>query len=251
MSEFPTRFESPEAAYRGFFRADNAKNPPGWAACMSYPHVRVSATGSMVRYETPQQYADAADWTSREATGWVRSEGIEPERIQESDSKVHLAGGWTRFNAQNQPILENRVTYILTRIEDSWGIQARLGIDSFTDGVVDETEREATAVVEDFVAQLGKNQVDACAKLCRYPLTVVRIGDVITASEEHQVADLLASYVGQHVRAQKIKAVQTRDRAAVVQVETQLQNGSIEQGVVLVAKVADNWRIAATSHIGR
>lgn len=251
MSEFPTQFESPEAAYRGFFIADSAKNAPGWAACMSYPHVRVSAAGSMVRYETPQQYADAADWAPREATGWVRSEGIEPKRIQESESKVHLAGGWTRFNAQNEHILENRVTYILTKINGSWGIQARFGIDSFVGHEVAETQQTATAVMEEFFTKLGANDLGACAQLCRYPLTAVRIGDVVTATEESQVLELLSRYADQRIQAQKIQPVQSGAKGAIVEVETKVKGGSIEKGIALVAQDASGWRIAGTSYIAR
>ena len=36
--------ESPEAAYWSFFDRFNAKDAEGWAAAMSYPHVRVSAS---------------------------------------------------------------------------------------------------------------------------------------------------------------------------------------------------------------
>ena len=64
MTDCPNRFDSPEDAYYGFFRADSAKNAPAWAAVMSYPHVRVSAPGGMVRFETPEAYAEAADWTA-------------------------------------------------------------------------------------------------------------------------------------------------------------------------------------------
>lgn len=115
MSEFQTHFDTPEAAYFGFFEADRAKNADAWAAVMSYPHVRVAATGTTDYFGTSRDYADAADWTSREATGWVRTVGREPVRLHESPDRVHLLGGWTRYNAKDEPILWNRVTYIVTR----------------------------------------------------------------------------------------------------------------------------------------
>lgn len=251
MSDFPSSFTTPEDAYRGFFRADSAKNAPAWAACMSYPHVRVSAIGSMVRYETAQEYADAADWASREATGWVKSEGVEPKRIQETDLKVHLAGGWTRFNADDEPILENRVMYTCTRINDSWGIQARFGTDSYTGKQEESAERAATELVAQFIDNLGNNKTEQCAKLCRYPLTVVRIGDVVSATHESHVAEMLAGYTDRHVRARKIQPVLTGARGVLVEFETETDDGSIERGIVLAANDAEVWRIAATSHIDR
>ncbi len=98
---------------------------------MSYPHVRVSADAAAPRlYPTARNYAQSASWDRFKATGWVRTDGIEPVRTHESADKVHLADGWTRYTAAGERILSNRVTYVLTRIDGSWGIQARFGVDS-------------------------------------------------------------------------------------------------------------------------
>ena len=126
-------YANPEDAYWAFFEAFNAKDRDGWADVMSYPHTRVSARGSVRYYQTPRDYAEGASWEAIEATGWVRTRGIEPVRLHESADKVHLAAGWIRYDAEDEPILSNRVTYILTRVEGSWGIQARFGTDSFNE----------------------------------------------------------------------------------------------------------------------
>ena len=130
MNRYPTHFDTPEDAYFGFFEADAAQDGDAWGAVMSYPHVRVAASGEVLYFETARDYADAADWTSRVATGWVRTRGREPVRLHESADRVLLLGGWTRFNSDDEPILWNRVTYILTRLGDSWGIQARFALGS-------------------------------------------------------------------------------------------------------------------------
>ncbi|MCY4093678.1 MAG: hypothetical protein OXG05_00975 [Gammaproteobacteria bacterium] len=251
MNEFPETFDLPEDAYRGFFIADSAKNAPAWAAVMSYPHVRVSATGGTVRFESPEAYASAADWTAREATGWVRSEGITPRRLHESVEKVHLLGGWTRFNEDGNPILENRVTYLLTRIDGSWGIQARFGVDSYAGYEVKETTTAAEDLAAQFVAHVGKADLTACAKLCRLPLTVVHIGNVITATSESAVVDLLTSYVGRGIHLKHAKAVQTGTGGAVVEVVTAYDDGMEETGIVIVGKQNEQWLIAGTSKISR
>ena len=251
MDEFPDQFALPEEAYRGFFRADSAKNAPAWAAVMSYPHVRVSAPGGTVRYETPKAYADAADWTSREATGWVRSEGVTPRRLHETAEKVHLLGGWTRFNAENNPILENRVTYILTRIEGSWGIQARFGIDSYVGHEVEETATATEDIATQFVANLSKANLSACAELCRFPLTIVRVGAVITATNEAEIVELLQGYKSRDISLKRVKAVQTGATGAVVEVVTEFSDGEEETGIVVVGKQDGHWSIAGTSKISR
>ena len=141
--------ESPEAAYWSFFDRFNAKDAEGWAAAMSYPHVRVSASAPPTRggrfdprtasflTPTPADYtsmATQAGWERFEATGWVRTQGLEPRRVHETDDKVHLAGGWTRYRADDSPIISNRVLYVLTRLEQGWGIQARLRSRQFCRG---------------------------------------------------------------------------------------------------------------------
>ena len=57
----------------------------------------------------------------------MRSAGIEPVRLHQSGDEEHLLGGWTRYNAAGDPILANRITYMLTRAGGSGGLQARFG----------------------------------------------------------------------------------------------------------------------------
>jgi hypothetical protein len=113
---------------------------------MSYPHMRVSAGAragtsgehfhqrSATRiYADRAEYAGSAEsmgWDRFIATGWARTQGLEPVRVHESGDMVVLAGGWTRQRDDGSPIVSNRVLYTLTRLEGGWGIQARFGIDS-------------------------------------------------------------------------------------------------------------------------
>ena len=101
------RYASPEEAYRAFFETFNRKDAEAWAEVMNYPHVRVAPVGGAEvnkasagvprtparLYPTVADYAAAADWERFERTGWVRTEGIPPQRIHESENVVHLAGG--------------------------------------------------------------------------------------------------------------------------------------------------------------
>ena len=150
-------YATPEDAYWAFFENFNANDADGSAGVMSYPHVRVSPpragatprTASRV-FPTAADYAALAPTTFERirATGWVRTDGIEPERVHTSEDRVHLAGGWTRYNAEGEPILTNRVTYVMTRLDAGWGIQARFGIDTW-DADADTSEPERLAVEVD------------------------------------------------------------------------------------------------------
>ena len=246
MNEFPTHFDAPEDAYFGFFRADSAKNAPGWAAVMSYPHTRVSATGNRPYYPTPEDYAARASWTAREATGWVRSVGVEPVRIHESERKVHLAGGWTRYNADDQPILTNRVTYILTRPDDSWGIQARFGVDSYTGNVNEDAAAAAIEVVGQYLAALASNDHAACADLSSYPFTQVGVGEVHRVGNGDELRDLLAKEP-RRVGNPELSAVQSGTDGVVV-ASTVAHENAREHAVFIVAKEG-GWRIAGASFL--
>jgi len=239
-------FAAPEDAYFQFFRSDSAKDAEGWAAVMSYPHVRVSAHGDRSYYETPADYAAGASWSAREATGWVRSAGIEPRRVHESADKVHLAGGWTRYNAKDEPILRNRVTYTLTRIGGSWGIQARFGTDSYTEGEQVDVSA-AVSAVEEHLDRMVSGDLGAATGAFSYPLVEVGIGRVDRYQNQAEVIEGLAATPGKPQSIQDVGAVQAGRDGAVVAATWKDADGAPVRAVFLVGWLEDDWRIAGRS----
>ena len=241
-------FEAPEDAYHQFFRADSAKDADGWAAVMSYPHVRVSARGAGLYFDTPAEYAAGASWSAREATGWVRSVGVEPVRVHESADKVHLAGGWTRYNAGDEPILRNRVTYILTRIDGSWGIQARFGTDSFREG--EEVDASAPiGVVREHLDRMAAGDFDAAGSSASHPLVDVGIGRVDRYGGHAEVVEGLATAAAKPGSVQDIRAVQAGSDGAVVAATWEDTDGGRVQAVFVVGRPEGAWRIGGRSII--
>ena len=242
------RFASPEDAYWEFFRADRAKDPERWADVMSYPHVRVAAPTGSAYFETPEDYSSNASWEAREATGWVLSRGVQPVRLHESPDKVHLAGGWTRYNIDNEPILSNRVTYVLTRIDGRWGIQARFGTDSFDENESYESAAAtAVNVVERFHAALAGGNFEACAGLCSYPLIEVGIGEVRRldgAAARRRFANMT-----DRTEASEIRAAQSGADGVVVSVTAGDRTGPAVDAVYLVGNREDQWLITGISAI--
>ena len=244
---YQPKFGQPEDAYFEFFRADSAKEPMGWANVMSYPHVRVSARGRASLYPTRQDYADAADWSGREATGWVRSAGIEPVRLHESERKVHLLGGWTRFNKDDEPILENRVTYILTKPEDSWGIQARFGTDSWSGADDEAAGAQACDEVARFCASVVTNPAEAAAQ-CRYPLTVVDVGVVRQLADADEFVDAHSGTNAVDWTASDVRSVQAGAQGVVVSVALEEATCS-GHGLILLGRTDEGWQVAGVSLI--
>lgn len=241
------KFEAPEDPYYEFFRADSAKDAKAWAAVMSYPHTRVSATGANPYYETPADYAARASWTAREATGWVRSVGVDPIRIHESADKVHLAGGWTRYNAKDEPILRNRVTYIVTRLDNSWGIQARFGTDSFTEGEVLDSSAPL-GVVAAHLENWAAGNLGAATETLIYPFTNVGVGRVDRYANAAEVADELHAEPPGTV--DDIQPVREGRDGIVAAATWRSAQGSSFQAVFLVARKEAGWGMAGASIIG-
>ena len=243
-------YANPEDAYWAFFEAFNAKDRDGWADVMSYPHTRVSARGSVRYYQTPRDYAEGASWEAIEATGWVRTRGIEPVRLHESADKVHLAAGWTRYDAEDEPILSNRVTYILTRVEGSWGIQARFGTDSFNeDESVQASTEAAVGVVRRYVDTLNGGDFSTCATLARLPFTEVGVGEVRQLRSESDLEERLRAAHQSRTSIRHIRAAQVGTSGVNVAVSYGTGSGQPCCALYLVARGDDRWRIAGYSGV--
>ena len=257
---------TPTAAYWSFFENFNRKDADGWAGAMSYPHVRVSAvrppklgdgpgprTASGV-YPTISDYAamaERAGWERFEVTGWVRTQGITPRVVHASPDKVHLAGGWTRHRADDSEIVTNRVLYVLSRMEEGWGIQARFGIDGYSKGA-DRSAQQAAALgaLERLMTTLEPGDVDNWLTCFHYPLTLVGApGEVNVIDDAEAMRAAYGDWAGE--------ALPIRYRADVIAAG---ENGvTLSQSITrgedtfhqsfLVAQQAGEWKILAVSAI--
>ncbi|MCY4014191.1 MAG: hypothetical protein OXG82_15925 [Gammaproteobacteria bacterium] len=218
---------------------------------MSYPHVRVAASGPTVYFATARDYADAADWTSRVATGWVRTRGREPVRLHESAERVHLVGGWTRLNASDEPILRNRVTYILTRPGLSWGIQARFALGAYEgndEAAAGSAAEDATELVRRFYDALAAGDAHACAGFCRYPLIDVGVGEVRRFVDGEELArDVDGRMTG--FGSVTVRAAQAGPDGVLVEVLADHSPGGGEQTVLVAGRWSGSWQIAGISRM--
>ena len=258
--------ESPEAAYWSFFDRFNAKDAEGWAAAMSYPHVRVSASAPPSRggrfdprtasflTPMPSDYASMATdagWERFEATGWVRTQGLEPRRVHETDDKVHLAGGWTRFRADDSPIISNRVLYVLTRLEQGWGIQARFGLDSFAEGADRSAqEQQALAALALTMTTLEAGDVDPWLDCFHYPLTIVGApGAVQTLDDADAMRAAFGEWAGAALPIQYEAEVIASGETGVTLAQSITRGGDSFQQAFLVAQGEDGWKTLAVTAV--
>lgn len=146
-------------------------------------------------FASSAKYLSAPLWDELEATGWARSESLPPRIVQRSEIKAHIAGGWTRYDANGKAMASNRVVYVATRTDQGWGLQAQLKTDSFVEGRDYSAERTAVlAAVESALGLLGARDVDAYADALSYPFTLIGPpGVVIEIASAPEIAAAMRS----------------------------------------------------------
>lgn len=241
---------TPQDAYWKFFESLNARDAAGWAGVMSYPHVRVSPEGAGKIFRSAEEYAADALWEPVADAEMVRTQGLKPTVVHEEVDKVHLAGGWTRFRPDGDPILKNRVTYILTRVDDGWGIQARFGVDSVTDEDVTPMERISIIVVRQFLDAWRTRAFAVCARQCHFPVTDIGISSILTIADAEALASELESMPRLGSSFESLEALQSGKLGVNVAATVVGERGEPGlRGVFLVAGRAGRWGIVGISRL--
>lgn len=254
-------YESPEAAYLAFLDTFNARDAAGWAGVNHWPHARISAAApdSAAHWRPPtriftdaDQYLAAPLWDELEASGWARSESAPPQIVQSSNLKAHIAGGWTRYDADGKPMASNRVVYVATRTDEGWGLQAQLKTDSFVDGRdYSATEADVVSAVESTLELLGSREIDAYAEALDYPFTLVGPpGVVIQIASAPEMAAAMRS-VGDDrldVPPGSVRIVNCGDSGANVTFRVE-REGESQDALALVGLRDGVWRMLAISGI--
>lgn len=167
-----------------FIETFNTRNAEAWAASLSYPHVRVSPrAGAGASSETAADYAAGVSYEAPDAMGWHHSAWDTKEILAVSPDKIHASAQWCRYDARGERILPNNVSYVITKVDEQWGIQARLGVDS-----PPPNDRPAVAdAAIDVWSRLWSARSDGragdVASLVRLPFPVVGCGEVTWATE--------------------------------------------------------------------
>ena len=255
------QYGSPEAAYRAFLDTFNARDGAGWAGVNSWPHARVSAAApdSSVHWRPPtrvfanaDEYLAAPLWEELEATGWARSVSTPPRIVQSSDVKAHIAGGWTRLDADGAAMASNRVVYVATRSDEGWGLQAQLKTDSFIEGQDYSTQEAAVReAVESALALLGARDVEAYAAALCYPFTLIGPpGVVMQIDSAAEMASAMRS-VGDDqldVRPGSVEIVNCGESGANATLRVE-REGLAQDALALVGLRDGAWRMLAISGI--
>ncbi|MCY3559424.1 MAG: hypothetical protein OXH13_12405 [Chloroflexi bacterium] len=254
-------YETAEAAYWAFLETFNARDAAGWAGVNSWPHARVSAAApeSAAHWRPPTRvFADAEEylaeplWADLEATGWVRSESLPPTVVQASNDKAHIAGGWTRYDTDDEPMAANRVVYVMTRSGKGWGIQAQLKTDSFADGVdFSSQERAAVSAVEATLALLDAGEIEAYCEALSYPFTLVGPpGIIIKIDTAEEMASAMRGVGDDRINAPPGTARVVNCGRSGANVTFRVERDGVPQRALALVGLRDGaWRMLAISGI--
>ena len=241
----PNEAQAVEAAYARFFTAFNSQDPGQWAAALHYPHVRVAAIGEPSVIERAADLAAAMRWDRVRDTGWVRSVGAPPTLLHRGGDRAHVLGGWTRYDANGKTILTNQVAYVITRIADEWGIQARFGIDGPPD---DSHAARAVALIEDFFDALNDHDWVACTNLMNFPTVLTDVGMARVWRSAEECAKALDQGPWHFLSEQRATAVQSGPKAVNVALKVALDGGDETQNALFLVTERDgHWGIQGRS----
>ena len=252
---------SPEAmvALDRYLETWNSRDPSVWATSLHFPHVR-PGPGAFEMSQTPEQYAAGIDFGQTLKTGWHHSEWVSRDVLQAGADKVHAAGAWQRYAEDGRPMTGSVITYIVTRQQDRWGVQARFaagptGIDA---PATARNSAAALGAVDTFMRAWNSHDPKELAATLHYPH--VRIGDGLL--EIWKSAD---EFLAGRDPGRQRTWFQTRlDQARVVQVAAGGVNVTVsftrlgrdgrelskDQGVFLVVLRDGAWKLQARSTMG-
>ena len=252
---------SPEAmvALDRYLETWNSRDPSVWATSLHFPHVR-PGPGAFEMSQTAEQYTAGIDFGQTLKTGWHHSEWVSRDVLQAGADKVHAAGAWQRYTEDGRPMTGSVITYIVTRQQDRWGVQARFaagptGIDA---PAAARNSAAALTAVDTFMRGWNSHDPQTLAAALHYPH--VRIGDgllEIWKSPEEFLA-------GRDPGRQRTWFQTRLDQARVVQVAAGGVNVTVsftrlgrdgrelskDEGVFLVVLRDGAWKLQARSTMG-
>ena len=155
----------------------NTRDPMAWARSLHFPHVR-PGVGPFRLTHTPEDYARGVNFERTIATGWHRSQWDSYDVFQVGPNKAHLAGHYSRYNVDGEPIRTTVITYIVTRQGDHWGIQSRFaaGRADISDARLAESAGAAVGAVEAYVTALN-DPIDTAGWAATLNYPHVRVAD--------------------------------------------------------------------------
>lgn len=245
-----------------FMATFNSRNPKEWSLSLQYPHVRLSVRRDPVITMSAEEYAAGFDFQRPVSMGWDHSEWDSKEIVHLSDHKAHGAGQYSRYNAQGEKFWTNQVVYIITKVNDNWGIQARLGLDFSRESSMDtdEVEPVVTNLIKEFLDAASDGNTDRQADLINFPYLEIDPGLVNTCETKEEFGKRErppqpeTAFECKRISIDRVEVIQISNIAANVSVESSYLDSdqkilSSSQGIYMLTLKDGHWGIHTVSVI--
>lgn len=113
------------AAANAYMDAFNARDQEAMADACNFPHVRIASRGVVVWRDRDESIFPGLFDLLEQTEGWHHSRWDHQHVIHARPDKVHLDVSFTRFDADDQPLGTYPSIWVMTLVQDHWGIQAR------------------------------------------------------------------------------------------------------------------------------
>lgn len=111
------------AAVEAFMEAWNTGDIQALRKTLNYPHVSLFPGHIEVR-STPDDFESPFE-RLKASQGWHRSTLDRADVIWSHDDKVYVDAHWSRYHDDGSHYLSGNIVYIVTKIDEHWGIQFR------------------------------------------------------------------------------------------------------------------------------
>lgn len=111
------------AAVDRYLVALNARNTEAIRDAFNFPHARIGAKGTLVRYETPADYRFENFHNTVSADGWDHTKWDRTQVVFATQGKAHVAVDFTRYRKDGSVIGKYFSLYVVTNKDGHWGIQ--------------------------------------------------------------------------------------------------------------------------------
>lgn len=250
-----------------FFETFNSRNPLLWANSLHYPHIRKPGVGKPVRPSEPssnaEDYANRFDYSRIIRTGWDHTEVESKRIIHITCDKAHIAALYHRYNKQGDIIRTTRVTYLVTKLDERWGVQARFGAGEPHETEAERRRAEAAALeaVDRYLNAFYRGKSSDWASTLCYPFVNVRVGGLDEIKGPEDAARYDRSRFDMQFREgrptwKSLCVIQSGSDGVnvVVEIDRRDLNGQLLaslSGLYLVTNLQGKWGVIGRSVIAR
>jgi hypothetical protein len=216
-----------------------------------------------VPFSSAEDYANRFDYSNIIGPGWDHTAVETMTIVHIIRDKAHVAGLYHRYDEEGNRIRTARVTYLVTSVDDRWGVQARFAAGEPHETEADSTQADAAALeaVDRYLNAFYRGGASDWASTLLYPFVNVRVGgldeiktleDAVRFHRSHFDAQLGEG----SVTWQRLRVIQSGSAGVTVAAEIGRRDTTGRfltslYGLYLVTNLRGKWGVIGRSVVAR